>query len=476
MAVALAHLKDRSIAIFGLARSGLATISAARKGGVAEIWAWDDNPSAREAAGAAGAMIAAPGEWPWSGLACLVLAPGVPLTHPEPNRVVTMARAEGVEIVCDIELLFRQVGGAAKFVAVTGTNGKSTATALIGHILQSAGRDAQVGGNIGRSALDLAPPGDGTIYVLELSSYQLDLCDRFRPGIGVWLNLTPDHLDRHGDMAGYQRAKERMFAHMRTGDDVVIGVDDDVSQSLAGRLASIDGGPDLTTISVGRHPDSDIFVDGDGILHERADAASETVSDLSGLTHLRGVHNWQNGACAWAAVRRLGLEPNAVAGAMATFPGLEHRAEIVAQRGRVLFVNDSKATNGDAAARALATFEPIYWIAGGQAKSGGIEPLAGHFPRIAKAYLIGEAADAFSATLAGRVPHVLAGDLAAAVRLAAADAALDDAEEPVVLLSPACASFDQFADFEARGDAFRQAVAALDAPRQANHAIKEAHA
>ena len=474
MAVALSHLKDRTIAVFGLARSGLATVHAARQGGVAKIWAWDDKLAAHAAAEAAGATIAEPGDWQWGDIACLVLAPGVPLTHPEPNPVVALARAAGVEIVCDIELLFREADGVAKFIAVTGTNGKSTATALIGHILDTASMDAQVGGNIGRAALDLSPPKAGLVYVLELSSYQLDLTRRFWPDIAVWLNLTPDHLDRHGDMGGYQRAKEKIFANMRPGDHVIIGVDDDISQELAGRLGAADDGPCLTTVSVGRHSEGDIFVDKRGVLREQADAASGAASDLSGLTHLRGTHNWQNAACAWGAMRCLGLEADAAAAAMATFPGLAHRMEIVAQRGQVLFVNDSKATNVDAAARALATFDTIYWIAGGQAKTGGIEKLADYFPKIAKAYLIGEAADAFSATLARRVPHVLAGDLAAAVRLAAADAAHDGAVEPVVLLSPACASFDQFADFEARGDAFRQAVAALQTSSDNAHPIKEA--
>ena len=470
MAVALTHLKDRTIAVFGLARSGLATVQAARQSGAAKILAWDDKPAARADAAKAGATIGEPGDWLWSDIDCLVLAPGVPLTHPTPNRVVALARAAGVEIICDIELLFRQADGAAKFIAVTGTNGKSTTTALIGHIREACGREVAVGGNIGRAALDLEPPKSGLVYVLELSSYQLDLTRRFRPDIAVWLNLTPDHLDRHGDMAGYQGAKEKIFANMRADDHVVIGVDDDISQSLAVRLGAAKDGPKLTTVSVGRQSKSDVFVEENGVLHDRARATS----DLSGLTHLRGAHNWQNAACAWGTVRCLGLEADAVTTAMATFPGLAHRMEIVAQRGRVLFVNDSKATNVDAAAHGLATFEPIYWIAGGQAKVGGIEKLADYFPKITKAYLIGEAADAFSATLARRVPHVLAGDLAAAVRLAAADAALDGADEPVVLLSPACASFDQFGDFEARGDAFRQAVAALQASSDNADEIKEA--
>ncbi len=469
MAVALTHLKDRIIAVFGLARSGLATVQAARRGGAAKIWAWDDRVATHASAEAAGATLAEPGDWPWGDIACLVLAPGVPLTHPEPHRVVALARAAGVEIICDIELLFREADGVAKIIAVTGTNGKSTTTALIGHILDAAGMDVAVGGNIGRAALDLAPPKSGLVYVLELSSFQLDLTQHFRPDIAVWLNLTPDHLDRHGDMGAYQGAKEKIFTNMGPGDQVVIGIDDEISRELAGKLGAGDDGPGRTTVSVGQNSDHDLFVDQHGVLWERAGAAS----DLSGLTHLRGSHNWQNAACAWGAVRALGLEPDTVAGAMATFAGLAHRMEIVARRGRVLFINDSKATNSNAAARALATFDPIYWIAGGQAKAGGIEPLTDHFSRIAKAYLIGEAADAFSAILARRVPHVLAGDIATAVRQAAADAALDDAGEPVVLFSPACASFDQFADFEARGEAFRQAVAALKTSSDEVHAIRE---
>jgi UDP-N-acetylmuramoylalanine--D-glutamate ligase len=455
MKVALSHLAGRAVGVFGLARSGLATVRAARDGGAA-VWAWDDREGARDAAAGLGATIAEPADWPWAELACLVLSPGVPLTHPEPHPVVGMAERHGAEIVCDVELLFREIEGKSRIAAITGTNGKSTTTALLGHILSEAGLAAHVGGNIGRSALDLPPPAEGAVYVLEMSSYQLDLTRRFRPDVAMWLNLTPDHLDRHGGFEGYARAKERIFASMVSGDTAVVGIDEPVMEEIAASLARC-GGPRLRTASVRRHPEADLFVDGDGRLTEDG----RPVADLAGFDRLRGAHNWQNMAVAYAAARALGLAPDSVMAGMASFPGLAHRMEVLGRRGRVVFVNDSKATNAEAAAPALASLAPVYWIAGGLAKEGGIAPLSALFPRIAKAYLIGRAADAFSATLAGRVPHVIAGDMETAVRLASADAAGDPAPEPAVLLSPACASFDQFADFEARGEAFRRAFEAL---------------
>ena len=461
MAVALSHLSGRSIGVFGLARSGLSTVRAAVGGGAQAVFAWDDKESARQEAEKSGGKAVEPGDWPWSDLDRLILAPGVPLTHPKPHAIVEMAKAANVRIVSDIELLWCEAEGRAGFVAVTGTNGKSTTTALIGHILAAAGMKVSVGGNIGRAALDLDPPEDGRVYVLEMSSYQLDLTCYFRPAVAVWLNLTPDHLDRHGDMAGYRAAKMRIFANMDAQDVAIVGIDEPEMEDVAFELRRA-GKPKLHTVSVGRHPEAALFVDEEGRLVEDGSAAASFAS----LATLRGAHNWQNAAMAWGATQAFGVDPQAILVAMESFPGLAHRMELLGRRGRVLFVNDSKATNADAAAKALATFEPIYWIAGGQAKEGGIAPLVEFFPRIAKAYLIGTAADAFSHTLAGRVPHVIAVDLETAVRLASADAALDPAREPAVLLSPACASFDQFADFEGRGEAFRRAYLALDGQPQ----------
>jgi UDP-N-acetylmuramoylalanine--D-glutamate ligase len=369
-----------------------------------------------------------------------------------------MAEGAGVGIVSDIELLWCEAAERCRFVAVTGTNGKSTTTALIGHVLEEGGFDVSVGGNIGRAALDLEEPSDGRVYVVEMSSYQLDLTRYFRPDVAIWLNLTPDHLDRHGDMAGYRKAKAHIFANMGERDTAIVGIDERDMEEVATEVRAR-GGVRLRTVSVGAHGDASLYVDAEsGALLE--DGAA--VASFASLPTLRGAHNWQNAAMAWGAAEALGMDRAAMLAAMASFPGLAHRMEVLGRRGHALFVNDSKATNADAAAKALATFDPIYWIAGGQAKAGGIEPLAEYFPRVAKAYLIGTAADAFSHTLARRVPHTIAGDLQTAIRLAAADAALDGRPEPVVLLSPACASFDQFADFEARGEAFRKAFAALD--------------
>jgi UDP-N-acetylmuramoylalanine--D-glutamate ligase len=457
--VPLTHLEGRSIGVFGLARSGLATVRAAIAGGAANVVVWDDKKEARAKAEALGGTAMPPEHWTWEQLESLVLAPGVPLTHPAPHPVVELARAADVEVICDIELLWRETERQARFVAITGTNGKSTTTALLGHVLAMAGPVA-VGGNIGRAALDLDPPNERLVYVLEMSSYQLDLTRYFRPDVAVWLNLTPDHLERHGDFRGYAKAKARIFVNMGPEETAVVGIDEPAMNAIAAALKS-PGRPTLVTVSVGKNKGASLYVDPAGALHEEGREGKNEIS-FAKLPTLRGLHNWQNAAAAWGAARALGLYGGIILSAMETFPGLAHRMEVIGQRGSVLFVNDSKATNADAAARALVTFDPIYWIAGGQAKEGGITSLKEFFPRIAKAYLIGTAADEFSGVLAGEVPHVIAGDLQAAVRMAAADAALDRRPEPAVLLSPACASFDQFADFEDRGEAFRRAVAALD--------------
>lgn len=457
MAVALTHLQGRAIGVFGLARSGLATIRAALAGGAGDVVVWDDKEEARAQAQALGGVVEEPTRWPWERLDSLVLSPGVPLTHPEPHPVVELARQEDVEIISDIELLWREGEGRARFVGITGTNGKSTTAALLGHVFDAAGRPVSVGGNIGRAALDLEPIEDGRIYVLELSSYQLDLTRRFRPDVAVWLNLTPDHLDRHGSMTGYAKAKARIFLNMTADDTAIVGIDEPEMQVVA-RAIQAQGRVRFVSLSVANDASAALSVSANGGLSENG----ETVASLAGLPTLRGAHNWQNAAATWSAARALGVDGEQILSALQSFPGLAHRMELIGRRGTVLFINDSKATNAEAAGRALAAFDAIYWIAGGLPKEGGIESLEAHFPRITKTYLIGTAAEAFSATLARRVPHVIAGDLDTAVRMAAEDSAIDKRTEPVVLFSPACASFDQFADFERRGEAFRSAVHAID--------------
>lgn len=449
--------QGKRVALFGLGGSGIATALALREGG-AGVLAWDDNPESVAKAAEAGIETADLRGADWSGFASFILSPGVPLTHPKPHWTVELARGAGVEVIGDVELFSRERRArapAAPFVAITGTNGKSTTTALTAHILQSAGRDTQMGGNIGRAVMTLDPPENHRHYVVECSSYQIDLAPSVNPTAGILLNLTPDHLDRHGTMQHYASIKERLVAGSETA---IIGVDDIYCQQIADRLER--AGKEVVRISK-RLPLTDgYFADGTDLM-EAIHGRYERIGFLEGIGSLRGQHNAQNALAAVAACLKVGLELGEIQSGLESFPGLAHRMEQVARKDHVLFINDSKATNADAAAPALSSFPRIYWIAGGLPKEGGIEPLRSFFPRIAKAYLIGEAAPAFSATLGEAVPYEISGTLEAAVEHAAAEAALDESGEVAVLLSPACASFDQFKNFEIRGEAFRQAVNAI---------------
>ena len=454
--------RNRNVAVFGLGGSGCAAARSLVAGG-ATVTAWDDSPAAVEAARAEDIDVADLRTADWESFAALLLAPGVPLTHPQPHWSVVSARAAGIEIIGDIELFSRERRihvPEAEFVAVTGTNGKSTTTALIAHLLTSAGRVAALGGNIGTSIMELDPPKVGRTHVVECSSYQIDLAPGLAPTVGVHLNLSPDHLDRHGTMAAYARIKERLVA---AADTAIVGVDDNWSQAIADRVAGL--GHKVVRVSVRRPLAHGFYAAGEAVV-AADDGSSSEIARLAGVTTLRGAHNAQNAVAASAAVRALGLDDADIRSGLATFPGLHHRMEEVRRLGSVLFVNDSKATNVDAAAMALASFNRIYWIAGGQEKEGGISPLADFFPRIARAYLIGEAAESMAAGLADRLPHVISGTLSAAVDAAASDAAEDPAAQVVVLLSPACASFDQFKNFEERGNRFRDLVRELSTPKE----------
>ncbi|TIR21045.1 MAG: UDP-N-acetylmuramoyl-L-alanine--D-glutamate ligase [Mesorhizobium sp.] len=454
-----ASFSGKRVSLFGLGGSGIATAHALIAGG-AEVLAWDDNPESVARAAAAGIATGDLRTADWPRFAAFVLSPGVPLTHPKPHWTVELARGAGVEVIGDIELFCRERisdAPAAPFIAITGTNGKSTTTALTAHILKSAGRDTQMGGNIGRAIMTLDPPEPKRHYVVECSSYQIDLAPSINPTAGILLNLTPDHLDRHGTMAHYASIKERLVAG---SDTAIVGVDDSWGAQIADRLER--AGRQVIRISK-RLPLTDgYFADGTNLM-EAVHGRYSRVAFLEGIGSLRGQHNAQNALAAVVACLKVGLELGEIQAGLESFPGLAHRMEQVGRKGHVLFVNDSKATNADAAAPALSSFPSrIYWIAGGLPKEGGIEPLRGFFPRIAKAYLIGEAAPAFAATLGEAVPYEISGTLAAAVEHAAHDAASDAGGEAVVLLSPACASFDQFKNFEVRGEAFRQAATAID--------------
>jgi UDP-N-acetylmuramoylalanine--D-glutamate ligase len=454
--------EGKRVAVFGLGRTGL-TAARALKAGGAEPILWDEQPAARQLAAAEGFVLADLRTIDWSGLAALMLSPGVPLTHPQPHWTVELARAAGVEILGDIELFARTVNAAPdykrpKVVAITGTNGKSTTTALLGHMLTAAGRDARIGGNIGYGVLGLDDMHGGAVYVLEVSSYQLDLTSSLKADVSILLNISPDHLDRHGGMEGYVEAKRRVLLNQGKGDTAVIGVDDAWCQQICTEITAANRRT-ICPISAKRAMGRGVYTL-QGVLYDATGERVIEVADLLRARALPGRHNWQNAAAAYAAGRALGLSVEDAATGLVTFPGLAHRMETVGEIDRVRFVNDSKATNADAARQAMSTYPRFYWIAGGRPKAGGIDSLQDLFPRIAKAYLVGEAADEFARTLDGKAAYVRAGDIETAARAAFADARAAG-EEAIVLLSPACASFDQYPDFEVRGDAFRAAVQGL---------------
>jgi UDP-N-acetylmuramoylalanine--D-glutamate ligase len=448
--------KGKSVALFGLGGSGLATAEALSLGG-AVVTAWDDNPESVRKASEKGIGTADLRGVDWAGFAAFILSPGVPLTHPKPHWTVDLAHAAGVEIIGDVELFVRErrsLAPSCPFIAITGTNGKSTTTALIAHILRASGRDTQLGGNIGTAVLTLDPPREDRFYVVECSSYQIDLAPTIDPSAGILLNLTPDHLDRHGTMQHYADVKERLVAGSRVA---VIGDDDSYCRLISERVERAG----VATVRISRQHAlaSGIYADGSRILRATGDTVAE-IADLTGIQTLRGSHNAQNACAAIAACLAVGLDEAEIRAGLKSFPGLKHRMQPVARRGDVVFVNDSKATNAEAAAPALSSYEKIYWIAGGLPKEGGINALRPLFSRIAKAYLIGEAAPQFAATLGNDVAYEISGTLENAVRRAAEDAERDVGG--VVMLSPACASFDQFKNFEVRGDRFVALAAALD--------------
>ena len=468
--IPLASCRGKRYGVFGLARSGIASVAALKAGGATTL-AWDDDAKKRDAAAAAGAEIAPFESWPWDDLAALVLSPGVPLTHPEPHAVVKVAKKAGVPVIGDMELFARELAqrpDRPRVIAITGTNGKSTTTALTAHLLKTAGLSVQMGGNIGRAVLDLEPLSAAGVYVLELSSFQIDLAPGLKPNIAVLLNITPDHIDRHGTMAGYAAVKRRLIKAVGREGTAVIGVDDSHSAEIC-TAATSNGVGRAIPISIGKAIDRGISVI-DGVLYDRCQIKTAEILDLRRARALPGSHNWQNAAAAYAAARVLSNDVQALIRGILSFPGLPHRMEDVGSIGAVRCINDSKATNADAAAKALGCYETIYWIAGGVPKEGGIESLKSYFPRIAAAYLIGQAAPDFARTLEGHVPWTESGDLATALDCALADARTGAGANPVVLLSPACASFDQFRDYEDRGDRFRALVAARREAAHPGHA------
>jgi UDP-N-acetylmuramoylalanine--D-glutamate ligase len=450
----------RKVAVFGLGKSGLLSAAALIKGG-AEVVVFDDSEKMLADAKSAGLTVADLKQIDWSGIAALVLAPGVPLTHPEPHWTVKLAQKAGVEVIGDIELFCRErakSGVKCPLIAITGTNGKSTTTALTAHLVASAGYEAQMGGNIGVPVFALEPFADKRVYVLEVSSYQIDLAPSLRASVGILLNVTEDHLDRHGTMENYAAVKALLPARVEQGGTAVIAVDDEWTGAAADRIER--AGRKVVRVSTTKPLRDGYYAEGTRIMRTEA-GKTYPAAQLSGIGSLRGLHNAQNAACAIAACAAIGIDLAAIQKGLVSFPGLAHRMQQVGRKGAILYVNDSKATNADSAAKALGSFNDIFWVAGGKPKTGGILSLAEFFPRIRKAYLIGEAAEEFAKTLDGKVPHEIAGVMAKAVEAATRDAEASGLKEPVVLLSPACASFDQYPNFEVRGKAFTELVQAL---------------
>jgi len=458
MAIDVFPFAGYPVAVLGLGKSGLATAEALVRSR-AEVWAWDDDPAKREAAAAEDVPIVDLAKADLRETTTLVLSPGIPHTHPKPHPVVARAKEAGCEVIGDIELLARTQRDAG-FVGITGTNGKSTTTALIGHIMSTGGLDIEVGGNFGTPVLTLAPLHEGNHYVLEMSSYQLELTFSITFDIAVLLNISDDHLARHGGIEGYIRAKKLIFHRQTKPRTAVIGVDDEHCRRIHEELVKV-GNQVIVPISAERRLHGGVFVEEDGWLIDDFDGRQSRVINLNQIATLPGRHNWQNAAAAYAACRAAGMELPVIAACLNSFPGLAHRQELVEFVDRIRFVNDSKATNADAAAKALACYAPIYWIAGGQMKEGGLTGLEPWFLRVRHAFLIGECAQAFAEKLQDQVPYTLCGTLDEAVPAAFAAAKADGMRDATVLLSPAAASWDQFASFEARGDRFIELVESL---------------
>jgi UDP-N-acetylmuramoylalanine--D-glutamate ligase len=450
-------LAGAQVAVLGLGRSGLSAARALAAGGAVPV-CWDDNPDARARAGAEGFAVQDlhhPNAF--TDIARLIVSPGIPHLYPAPNSIVAAAQLAGVPVDNDIGLFFQSFAnsGWASFdtpprvVAITGSNGKSTTSALIHHILTEAGRDSQLAGNIGRGVLDIDPPEDGGVVVLELSSYQTDLARSLTPDVAVFTNLSPDHLDRHAGMGGYFAAKRRLFAEGGP-DRAVIGVDEVEGRFLAGQLAEGPTDDRVIRISVAAKlagPGWNVFAR-KGFLSEYRKGKQVASIDLRGVKGLPGAHNHQNACAAFAACRSLGLAPRVIEAAFHSFGGLPHRSQLIAEADGVAYVNDSKATNVDSALKALEAFQNIRWICGGLQKEGGLDPLNAVSGAVKKAYVIGREAAAFAVQLDAETE--VCGTMASAVAAAMADAEAGD----TVLLAPAAASFDQYDSFEKRGDDF----------------------
>ena len=447
--ISLEAFRGKRVAVLGLARSGLASCEALTKAG-ADVVAWDDKAVPSLPPGTKFSNLA---DEDLSSFDALVMSPGIPHTFPAPHPVAAKAKTAGVPLIGDTELL-AVAQREAQFVGITGTNGKSTTTALIGHILSEASKSVSIGGNLGFAVLSLEPQTADGYFVLEMSSYQLELTRSQKFKVAMILNISPDHIDRHGDLDGYVAAKERIFHNQDRSDFAILGVDDEICSDLAEKQASLPA--QLIQISSQKRLSSGVSTV-DGLLVDH-DHSSDTVVDLKKNPRLPGAHNWQNAAAAYACCKALNLDKQAILSGLLSFGGLEHRQEFVAKIGKTTFINDSKATNAEATEKALSCYDDIFWIVGGRAKEGGISQLLSCLNPIRQAFLVGESQDGFAASLEGLLPFEKSETIDQAIRQAFEAGEASIAANPVVLLSPACASFDQFPSFEKRGEFFKEEV------------------
>jgi UDP-N-acetylmuramoylalanine--D-glutamate ligase len=435
----------KTYAVFGLNRTGLATIKAL-KAANANIVCYDDNMQALENIDVK-PYVEHYNDWDFTNIDSIIFSPGIALTHPKPHPLVILAKEYNVPLISDAELLYLTLkdNKNVSFIGITGTNGKSTTTSLVTFMLNHIGMTAYAGGNIGTACFALPEPKEGekTIYVLELSSYQLDLCHQFKPNYAVFLNLTPDHLDRHGDMLGYKEAKMRLFQNMTQQDKAIIVCADSYTQNIANELPQTN----VIKVSVNTQDTQEIVATENSII----DNGIKKIQ-LQHQPNLQGKHNAQNAACAYAIVRDFCENIDILQQGFDSFKALPHRMQPVADYQNISFINDSKATNAEATACALSSLNNIYWILGGVAKEEGITPLDPYFNRVKKAYLIGDAAERFAKELIG-VEYKISNTLQLAIEDAFTDAKKSSLKATIVL-SPACASFDQFKSYEDRGEQF----------------------
>ena len=457
----LSSFLERKVGVFGLGRSGLSCALALKKGG-AEVFAWDDNEIARKHATTTGLELVDLYKVDWSSIDSLVLSPGIRLNYPKPHSIVQIAHESNVEIIGDLELLARSELNAP-VIGITGTNGKSTTTALVGHILTNANHNVEVGGNLGVPVLNLDNGIEVSRYVIEVSSFQLELIKSLVFDIAVLLNLSGDHLERHGGMRGYIEAKKRIFGPEGSQQIIIVCIDDANSMAIFEELKGSDR--QVVGVSIKDKVDSGVYIKSD-TLFDNFTGRIQTVKDFANISNLPGSHNLQNVAVAYTIARACGLEIKEIIDGISSFSGLAHRQEKLAVIDGIQYINDSKATNGQAAARALGCYRNIYWIVGGRAKEDGVNAAFPHLSRVRHAYLIGEAATEFASKLERKVPVTIAGQLSSAVHKARENALAELGDGATVLFSPACSSFDQFQNFESRGDAFRKIIESLPGARE----------